>query len=385
MNSAVRPRVLHIVGRMQPGGAEMRLLEIMRGLCPSEFQVDVCALSGLEGSLDTQVRACGGTVVPVGLNLLFPLRFIHLLRRERYSVVHSHVLHATGGILALAAAAGVPVRIAHFHAMGDGHSSTRRRRLQRKLMRQLIDRYATDIIGCGEGAMNAIWRADWQSDPRCRVVYDAVDPTRFMLTADRHRIRADLGVPQAGRVFLHIGNEVAEKNHGRLIAIFAQITKLDPSARLVLIGAGTDNPEGISARAIHNFAIRDRVRALGVRDDVPLLLAAADALLLPSIREGLPGVVLEACVSGAPVLATDLPGVREIASRLPLVRYLPLTADDAAWAAAALALPDRTTDIGLQGPAAETFRASVFHIDRAVEAHRVLWSGMKERSVYACS
>ena len=71
---------------------------------------------------------------------------------------------------------------------------------------------------------------------------------------------------------------------------------------------------------------------LGVRDDVPQLLKTADVLLLPSIHEGLPGVVLEACASGTPVLASDLPGVREIASRLPLVRYLPLTAADEEWA-----------------------------------------------------
>ena len=126
---------------------------------------------------------------------------------------------------------------------------------------------------------------------------------------------------------------------------------------------------------------------LGVRHDVPQLLEASDVLLLPSIREGLPGVVLEACASGVPVLATDLPGVREIASRLPLVRYLPLSADDAEWAAAAVGLPNQASQLGLRGAAAETFRASVFHIDRMVKAHRLLWSGsgITERSVYACS
>ncbi len=100
----------------------MRLLETISALGPSEVRVDVCALSGLEGSLDAQVRACGGTVIPVALTSpSFPFRFMQLLHRERYSVVHSNVIYATGGILALAAAAGVPVRIAQFHAMGDGH------------------------------------------------------------------------------------------------------------------------------------------------------------------------------------------------------------------------------------------------------------------------
>jgi glycosyltransferase involved in cell wall biosynthesis len=379
-----RRRVLHVIGRMQPGGTEIRLLEIMRNLCPSEFHIDVCTLSSLEGSLDAQVRTYGGRVISVPLNASFPLGFTRLLRRERYSVVHSHLLHATGAILTLAAIAHVPVRIAHFHAMGDGHPSTWRRRLQRKVMRQLIDWYATDIISCGEGAMNAIWRADWQSDPRCRVVYDAVDPSRFEHIGDCDRTRAELGLSPGDRIFLHVGNEVVEKNHARLISIFAQIANSDPAARLVLIGAGTDNANGVSARAINELALGHKVTALGIRHDVPRILAAVDALLLPSIREGLPGVVLEACVSGVPVLATDLPGVREIASRLPLVRYVPLTADDIEWAHAVRALPERTSRQDERVAAAEAFRASVFHIDRAVEAHRLLWAGMKERSAYQC-
>jgi Glycosyl transferases group 1/Glycosyl transferase 4-like domain len=366
----------------------MRLIETISALCPAEAHVDVCALSGLEGSLDAQVRACGGTVIPVALKSpSFPFRFMQLLYRGRYSVVHSNVIYATGGILALAAAAGVPVRIAQFHAMGDGHPSTWPRRLRRQVMQQCIDRCATHIVGCAEGAMDGLWRTDWRTDPRCRVVYYGLDPTRFTATGDAGRTRAELGLSASDRIYLHVGNEVTEKNHARLVAIFAQIARLDPSARLLLVGRGTDSPEGISAAAVQNSPVADRVRMLGVRHDVPQLLEASDVLLLPSIREGLPGVVLEACASGVPVLATDLPGVREIASRLPLVRYLPLSADDAEWAAAAVGLPNQASQLGLRGAAAETFRASVFHIDRMVKAHRLLWSGsgITERSVYACS
>jgi glycosyltransferase involved in cell wall biosynthesis len=141
----------------------------------------------------------------------------------------------------------------------------------------------------------------------------------------------------------------------------------------------------LCAQLLTGFELRDRVIALGVRDDVPRLLAAADVLLLPSLREGLPGVVLEACAAGLPVLASDLPGVREIASRLPLVEYLPLTEPDHEWARAALALPAQAARLNLREAAAERFRASAFHIDRSVEAHRALWRGTPDGNAYACS
>jgi glycosyltransferase involved in cell wall biosynthesis len=369
-------KVLHVLRQMNRGGAEIRLLELMDRFNPREFVVDVCAHSGLPGTLDAEVRARGGEVIPLRLDARFPARFIRLLRRGGYSVVHSHVLYASGAILALAHGAGVPVRVAHIHCTHDGHPATLRRRLQRRLMRHLMDRHATDIVACGEGAMEAIWGPDWQSDPRCRVIYASIDLTKYEQPGQDAGLRAELGVPPAARLFLHLGRESADdqKNHRRLLSVFREIRALAPDAVLVLAGAGTDNPSGESARAIQEFGLQDGVRALGVREDVPRLLKAADAMLLPSRYEGLPAVVLEACAVGVPVLGSDLPGVREIAARLSLVRYLPLSASDRQWAEAALALPSEAERLTLRDRAADLFRYSVFHVDRAAESHRALWA-----------
>jgi glycosyltransferase involved in cell wall biosynthesis len=184
---------------------------------------------------------------------------------------------------------------------------------------------------------------------------------------------------------MHIGNETYEKNHGRLLAIFAAILSIEPSARLVLVGEGTDDPAGVSARAARELGIDTRIVALGVRHDVPRLLSAADVLLLPSKAEGLPGVVLEACAAGVPVLASDLAGVREVATRLALVRTLPLSAADAEWARAAAALPAEAERVRLRQTAADAFRASVFHVDRAVELHRALWRRAESPRALQCS
>lgn len=373
-------RVLHIFGSMDPGGAEMRVLEILDRLPPDEFQVDVCALSGRAGSLAGRVRARGGEVLPLPLDRRFPVRFVRLVRERRYDVVHSHVHYASGAMLALAALAGVPVRVAHFRSTHVGRSMTVRVRLQSRVMGGLIDRYATHIVGCGEGAIEAAWDAGWRRDPRCRVIYNAVDAARFELPVDRAGTRAMLRVPRGGRLFLHIGNTTEAKNHLRLLAIFARIAAMCPDARLALVGAGTNDPAGPLARAIAESNLGGHVIPLGVRDDVPRLLKAADALLLPSLYEGIPGAVLEACAAGVPVLASDLPGVREIACRLPLVRHLPLSAPDAEWAGVALALPAEAERMALRETAPAAFRQSVFHVDRAVDAHRALWTPSSVRA-----
>lgn len=381
---ATRPRVLHVLGRMDRGGAEMRLLEIMRRLCPGEFRVDVCALSGEPGSLEQEVRACGGAVVPLRLDARFPARFVELLRDGGYDAVHSHVLRASGPILALAAAARVPVRIAHLHATTDNYASTPIRVAQRHVMEALIRLCATNIVSCGEGAMEAMWPGRWRRDARCEVVYDAVDPERFERGPDRDSVRAMLHLPRHARVFLHVGNEVREKNHERLLRIASRLFDLDPAAWLVLVGSGTDDPLGTSGRTIAQLKLGHRVRALGPRDDVPALMRGADVLLLPSTFEGLPGVVLEAAVVGVPVLASDLPGVREIAARLPSVHHLPLGEDDSRWAMRAAGLAECRTESSAN-EARATFDRSVFHIRTAVERHRRLWRGIQLPVLDTCS
>jgi glycosyltransferase involved in cell wall biosynthesis len=371
---------------MQQGGIEVRLLDVMRRLRPNQFHVDVCALSGLHGSLDSEVQRLGGEVIRLPVKSLgFGRRFTRLLRENGYQVVHANVHHTSGMILGLARKAGVPVRIVNFHSVGDGRTSTWARRVQRRAMRHLIDRYSTDIVGCCETVLAESWGERWQSDSRCRAIYYGADGSAFEPRGNRLLVRDELGIPSEAPVFLHLGRSSPEKNHRRLLAIFARIRSLLPSAWLVLAGTGTADPEGEIAAAIRDLGLRDRTIALGARTDVPRLLEAADVLLLPSIFEGLPNAVLEACAAGVPVLATDLGGVREIASRLALVRYLPLSVSDDAWAAAASALPGEAQRVRLRETAAETFRASVFHLDRSTEAHCLLWSRAKGPAELACS
>jgi glycosyltransferase involved in cell wall biosynthesis len=374
MVDEARVRVLHVLGRMQPGGVEMRLLELMQHVCPHEFHVDICAVSGLTGSLDAQVRARGGAVVPLPLNVSFVERFGRLLRQGRYHVVHSHVLYASGAIVALAARAGISMRIAHFRNVYDNHRSTIPRRAPRRVMLHLIDRYATDIIASSEWAMSTIWGGKWHDDARCRIIYDGIDLARFQEVTDSDTVRMELGIPTGAHLFAHVANALPVKNHARVLDVFAEIRRRAASSWLVLAGTGTDDPVGPIARGIQARGLQSRVVALGVRDDIPRLLNAVDTLLLPSLHEALPGVVLEACAAGVPVLATDLPSVREIASRLRLVRVLPLSASDTEWADVAAALRAEATREKLKETASDSFRSSVFSINRAVEAHRELWN-----------
>ncbi|MGE5101169.1 MAG: glycosyltransferase [Deltaproteobacteria bacterium] len=141
---------------------------------------------------------------------------------------------------------------------------------------------------------------------RIHVLRNGVDCDLFR-PVDRHTARAMLGFGSAP-VFLAVGNLVPEKGFDLVIDAVAAI----PDAQLAIIGEGAER-ERLMARAAAQ-GIASRVHILAVRPQLDLAVAysAADALVLASIREGWPNVLLEAMACGTPVVATDVGGVREI-------------------------------------------------------------------------
>jgi glycosyltransferase involved in cell wall biosynthesis len=142
------------------------------------------------------------------------------------------------------------------------------------------------------------------------------DPAKFRPAEPgedtRTRLRAAIGAAAEAPVFVMIGRLVAEKGYHELF----RAMRAAPVAELWVVGErlASDYAESVdrdieAVEADPDFA--RRVRFLGYRSDVPELLRAADAFVLPSHREGMPRSIVEAMLTGLPVIATDIRGSRE--------------------------------------------------------------------------
>lgn len=347
-------RILHIFECMDRGGAETRTLELFRVLDRRIYTFEFCSLSGRPGELDDEIAALGGRVHLLKLNAGFPWAFLRLLRGRRFAAVHSHVHLFSGFILVLAAIAGVGKRIAHFRTTADGKGNSLWRRSRNSLLTYVIQRCATDIVGVSQAALELVMGPAWPADRRCQVIYSGVAVERFQAAGDAAGVRREFGFPADSTLVIHVGRLAPEKNHERLVRIFLQFAELVPDARLLIVGK-------------RDAAIESRIRAVsqarldaggivfaGVRKDIGRLLASADLMLFPSLREGLPGAVVEAAASGLPVLASDIPGTSELATRLPAVQTISLASPDEYWAARAVAAyagGSRSSDAGRDFPA----------------------------------
>ena len=330
-------RVLHVFGRLERGGAELRTLEVLQRIPQAAVRSSFVALSGLPGELDGKAREFGGDVYYCSLGAGFTLRLFRLIRQHRFEAVHSHVHYFSGYVLLIAWMCGVRQRIVHFRNTSDGQPNTLRRVLQRSLFRILLDYLATDILAVSTGSMTEAWRADWSRDPRCRVVLNGLDVEPYSDTAAvRQRTRANLKIAATVPLFIHVGSFQQSKNHRKVIRVFDRIRKTLPDAQLLMVGRGID--VGSEPRTlVAALGLGNSVHFLGVRQDVPALLAAADVMLFPSLWEGLPGAVLEACAAGVQIIASNLPGVEELRQTFPHIVTLNPADDDDRWAAEATA------------------------------------------------
>jgi glycosyltransferase involved in cell wall biosynthesis len=126
----------------------------------------------------------------------------------------------------------------------------------------------------------------------------------------RARARAELAVPEEAPVVLAAARHETQKGLDTLVEAAPRVLDRFPAARLFV--AGRQGNQTVQLRALADrLGVEDAVRFLGVRTDVHDLLCAADVFVLPSRWEGLPGAVLEAMALRAPIVASDLPPVRE--------------------------------------------------------------------------
>jgi glycosyltransferase involved in cell wall biosynthesis len=320
-------KVLHVLGQMARGGTEMRTVELMPLMARKGVQFDYCTLVEGEGALDKMVRELGGNIYCCRLGEKdlcgFAKRFIPFLRRSDYDIVHTHLHYFSGYVVYCAYKGGKKSRIVHFRSTGDGREPTQERRRYAKVMLKVMDKYATAILAVCKGAMDQAWRTDWQKDSRCRVVYDALDLSGYEYSGtERESLLNELGISLDSKLIIHVGHFAPVKAHDILIDAAAKVLKHQQNSHFLLVGTG-ELFQPIQAK-VRNMGIDRNVHFMGLRDDVPRLLKASDCLVLSSRYEGLPGVVLEAIAAQLPVVATDLPGVREISEHTDIMTIVPV-------------------------------------------------------------
>ena len=252
-------------------------------------------------------------------DVLAVLKLVRLLRRIRPQIVHAHT--PKGGLLGMLSAwiARTPVRIYHMHGLPFVTATGWTRRL---LMwsERVSCRLAHQVLCVSSSARDVAVETGLCRADKVKVLLqgsvngvDAVD--RFnpanVPPSVRNRTRLKYGIPADATVLGFIGRIVRSKGLVDLAKAWGRLRADFPALHLLLVGPL--EPQDPIPRDVEASLRKDsRVHLIGEEWDTPALYAAMDVLVLPTYREGLPGVLLEAAAMQVPVVATNVTGCVDV-------------------------------------------------------------------------
>lgn len=256
--------------------------------------------------------------------------FRELLRERRYDVVHLNIFQGMSLYYAhLAKQAGVPVRIAHSHNTDLRKSRTRQVKLW--LHRLYSRRYSADATAfwaCSKKAAKFLFPTQMLGQRDFIFIPNGIDTEKFRFDpVVREDVRRELGITDQF-VIGNVGRLCYQKNQSFLLDVFAEVVRLQPKSRLLLVGEGEDLD--MLREKARSQGFEDRVIFYGASDQVERLLWATDVFVMPSRFEGLPVTAIEAQAAGLPCLLSD--AITKECCVGKYTRFLPLTNNAATWA-----------------------------------------------------
>ena len=327
--------VLFIVGSMEVGGVQSGIMNFARIAPPDQVRFDIITLTDQEGFHEAEFRKYGSVYhiplphpsnkylsIPYTLmnDMLFRRKFIRFLKSHApYDAVHTKLLKGTAPALEAARECGVPIRIAQSHV-------DKPERLNPfdtwyyKWCAKRIEKSATVKLAVSEKAVELLFDH-----------YDARIIKNPTISLERLNPAKYDPAPHAEIRLIQIGTFSYRKNQCFSVDVLKRLLEMGHAARLSFVGYPLEGSD-------YNLAMEKKIRQLDVADhvtfypkdaDVPLLLSESDLMLIPSLREGLPNVALEAQAMGVPCFLSD---TITKATDCGLCIFMSLEKGPAAWA-----------------------------------------------------
>ncbi|WML45827.1 glycosyltransferase family 1 protein [Neobacillus sp. PS3-40] len=314
-------RILHVVVNMNRGGAETLIMNLYRNIDRTKVQFDF--LTCKEGAFDAEIKKMGGKVhrIPyisdVGhfkyikeLNKFFTLQ-------NHYKVVHSHLDKMSGLVLRSAKKAGIPTRIAHSHnTSSEGGAAAK---MYKWYAGQHILPSATNLFACSKEAAQWLFKEKSNSS---NILKNGIESNRFEFSQEiRQQVREEFQLDHNTFVLGHVGRFNHQKNHSFLIDIFNQFNKVYKNSILILVGDGHLRSE--MEKKAKDLNLKEKIKFIGIREDINLILQAFDVFIFPSLHEGLPVSLIEAQGAGLPCVISNKIS-KDVDLSINLIEFSPL-------------------------------------------------------------
>lgn len=318
-------RILHVVGRMDRAGAEIMVMNLYRVIDRKKFQFDFLYFTNKKCDFDDEIISLGGRIFILDeKKYTDPIsrtrELIKFLKSKNFDAIHCHMLFSNVFHLFAGYKAGIPKRIVHSHSTSNKSKGVKFiDKIYESASRFGIKKYATDYIACGIEAGKCLF--PFQQSPL--LLPNAIDIELFNNTAKTHQkfLRNLLNLDENCLIITQLGRLNEVKNHDFTIGLVAHLKEMDDHFHFVFVG---DGPLNNTLRLqVASKGLNNHISFLGIRTEIPEILAGTDVMIMPSLYEGFPVVLVESQASGTPALISDRIS-KEVDLGIGLVNFLSL-------------------------------------------------------------
>jgi glycosyltransferase involved in cell wall biosynthesis len=298
-------RILHVLGRLDRGGAETMVMNLYRQIDRSKLQFDFIIHTDDECDYTREIQSLGGRIYSIsrytGKNHAQYRKEwdVFLEKHPEYKIIHGHVRSTASIYLKIAKSRGL-ITIAHSHNTSSGKGLP----AFAKNILQFPIRYLADyLFACSKTAGEWLYGKNVYKKQNFKILNNAIDAKKFIYNNRVRDIRRKEFNIEDKFVIGHIGRFHKQKNHEYIIDIFKIIQDYNKNSVLMLVGDG-DLKKSVQQK-VEKLGLVDKVIFTGVRPDITELLQSMDVFLFPSLFEGLPVTLVEAQAAGLPCIISN--------------------------------------------------------------------------------
>ncbi|MCM8826813.1 MAG: glycosyltransferase [Candidatus Omnitrophica bacterium] len=301
-----RINILYIIWSLGLGGAESVVINLVKGLDKGRFNPFVCCLND-KGIFAEELEREEIKVIALnkkpGLDFSIIPKMIRLINTHNIDIVHTHLWGANCWGRVAAVLGRVKIIIATEHSVDVWKPK------HYFLIDRFLSRFTHKIVVVSE-AVKDFYKSKGIAEEKLEVIYNGINEENFRISGEiREKIRKELGVNDNTKVLGIIGRLVEPKGHKFL---FNAMGMLDGKYNLKVVVVGEGVEKETLKEMVRSLGLEDKVIFTGFRNDVNNILQSIDILVIPSLREGLPLVMLEAMASGVPVISSKVGGIPEV-------------------------------------------------------------------------
>jgi glycosyltransferase involved in cell wall biosynthesis len=310
-------RVLYVITGLGTGGAEAMLLKLLERLNRERYTPMVISLTTI-GEIGPRIVALGIQVQALGMTFGFPspwsfLSLIRHINQFKPDIVHTWLYHADllGGVAAWLA--GAPAIAWNLRNSNLERDKTRwSTRLVVHVCAAISHWVPKQILSCSETARRVHVELGYSAG-KMVVIPNGFDLARFRSDEESRRtVRKELQLSYNAKLVGLMARFDPHKNHRGFVEAAAAIHKAMPEVHFVLAGSGVDEANVALNDLVDANDLTDCIHLLGLRNDMPRLMAALDVLASSSYGEAFPNVLGEAMACGVPCVVTDVGDSAEI-------------------------------------------------------------------------